>query len=273
MLAAQSPADLLAIRFTVATLALLTLLPRAGRIDARTVRDGAVMGVLFAGGQLTQTFGLMTTTPAANAFLSGLYVVITPLLAAALFARRLGPAVWVAVALSLLALGAFTVLPGTSRGGFGPGEALTLASAALYAGQILWTGHVTRPERAVRLAIVQSAVVSITMAAFAVPGGIDLPARPAWWLSLLYLSLACGALTLVLQVWAQAHIDPVRAAVVMCSEPLWTTVFALTFAGQRMELSLVLGGSLSLAAMLAVVVPWRPLPRAAARRALLARAA
>lgn len=273
LIAEQSPASLLFVRFALATVVLVALLPRAGRIDRATLRDGLVMGLLFAAGQLTQTWGLMTTTPAVNAFLSGLYVVITPLLAGLLFARRLERSVWVAVTLSLVALAAFTVVPGGSTGGFGPGEVLTLVSAVLYAGQILWTGHVTRPQRAVQLAVVQSAVVAVTMGAFALPGGIQMPARGSWWLALLYLALVCGALTLVLQIWAQVHIDPVRAAIVMCSEPLWTTVFAVGFTGQRMDLPLVLGGSLSLAAMLVVVVPWRPLPRAAIRRVLFARAA
>lgn len=273
LLTTQSPADLLTVRFTAATLVLLALLPRARRIDAVTLRDGVVMGLLFAGGQLTQTWGLTTTTPAVNAFLSGLYVVITPLLAGVLFARRLERSVWVAVALSLVALAAFTVIPGSSGGGFGPGEILTLVSAVLYAGQILWTGRVTRPDRAIQLAVVQSATVSLTLGVFAVPGGIELPARPSWWLALLYLAVVCGALTLVLQIWAQAHIDPVRAAIIMCSEPLWTTVFAVAFARQGVDLALILGGSLTLAAMLAVVIPWRPLPRGAIRRVLLARAA
>ena len=273
LLTTQSPADILAVRFAAATLVLLTLLPRTGRIDATTLRDGVVIGLLFAGGQLTQTWGLTTTTPAVNAFLSGLYVVITPLLAGVLFARRLERSVWVAVALSMIALAAFTVVPGSASGGFGTGEILTLVSAVLYAGQILWTGRVTRPDRAIQLAVVQSAVVAITMGGFAIPGGIELPARASWWLALLYLAVVCGALTLVLQIWAQVHIDPVRAAIIMCSEPLWTTVFAVAFARQRLDPTLVVGGSLSLAAMLAVVIPWRPLPHAAIRRALFARAA
>lgn len=273
LLATDSPADLLTVRFSVATVSLLVLLPRAGRIDLRTLRDGTIIGLLFAGGQLAQTWGLMTTTPAVNAFLSGLYVVVTPILAALLFARRLQVSVWIAVGLSMVALAGFTVVPGASPGGFGLGEALTLASAVLYAGQIVWTGRVSRPQRTVQLAVVQSAVVSLVMGLFALPGGVHVPARASWWLALLYLALVCGALTLVLQIWAQSHIDPVRAAVVMCSEPLWTTVFAVAFAHEHLGAALIFGGSMTLAAMLVVVVPWRPVPRAAIRRALFTRAA
>ncbi len=273
LLATNSPAELLAVRFTVSTVALFALLPRAGRLDLRTLRDGTIIGLLFAGGQLTQTWGLMTTTPAVNAFLSGLYVVVTPILAAVLFSRRLQISVWVSVGLSMVALAGFTVVPGASHGGFGLGEALTLTSALLYAGQIVWTGRASRPQRTVQLAVVQSAVVALVMALFAIPGGVHVPARASWWLALLYLALVCGALTLVLQIWAQAHIDPVRAAVIMCSEPLWTTVFAVAFAHERLGPALVFGGSMTLAAMLVVVVPWRPLPRAAIRRALFTRAA
>ncbi len=135
------------------------------------------------------------------------------------------------------------------------GECPTLASAVLYAGQILWTGRVSRRERVVQLAVVQSAVVSVIMGLFALPGGVHVPARVTWWLALLYLAIACGALTLVLQIWAQSHIDPVRAAVIMCSEPLWTTVFAVAFAHEHLGAALIFGGSMTLAAMLVVVVP------------------
>ncbi len=274
------PANLLALRFLVAALSLVVLVPRAHRIDLRTLRDGGIMGLLYGSGQLAQMFGLERTTAATNGFLSGLYVVMTPLLGAALLGRRVSRRVWWAVALAVAGTTALTVLPGAGgRSGLGAGELLTLASALLYACHILWTGHVARAASAPALASVQSGVVAIMSLAVALPLGLHLPHGGAHWVGLVYIGVVCGGLAIWLQTWAQTHVDAVQAAIIMCSEPVWTAGFAALAGGETMGLPLVIGGLLLVSAMVVAVTPQGSrlagAPRLIAhlRRSALARAA
>lgn len=251
-----TPANLLALRFGIATVAMVVLIPGSGRIDRRTLRDGAVMGLLYGLGQLAQMMGLARTTASVNGFLSGLYVVMTPMLGAVLFGRHVARRVWWAVALATGGMAALSLLPsGAGRSGFGWGEALTIVSALLYACHILWTGHVTTAEKAPGLATVQAGVVAVLSLAAALPGGVRLPHGAAHWAGLLYLAVVCAGLTIWLQTWAQVHVDAVRAAIVMCSEPVWTAVFALALGGEHLTWSLVVGGLAVVAAMMVAVAP------------------
>ena len=69
------------------------------------------------------------------------------------------------------------------------------------------------------------------------------------WLAVAYLALAAGALTMVAQTWAQARMDPTRAAVIMAMEPVWAAGFAVAFGGEVVTVRLVIGGLAILAAI------------------------
>lgn len=255
MLTRVPAADMLATRFVIATLVLAAVCPRALRMSRRTLVNGLLMGALFASAQITQTIGLAHTSASVSGFLTGLYVVVTPLLSWLVFGRRLSRAVWASVALATLGLAAFTVLPaGGAQGGFGWGEALTLVSAVLFSAHMLVTGRRVTAETSMSLTIVQTAVAAVASLVVAAPGGITLPHGHDWF-AMAWIAVVCGALCLFLQIWAQSHLDPVRAAVIMCSEPLWVALFAVLFVGESLTLPVWVGGLLIVAAMLAVVVP------------------
>lgn len=268
LLARVPAADLLGVRFTLATLVLVAVAPRALRMSRRTLRNGVILGSLFAAAQLTQTIGLEHTSASVSGFLTGLYVVVTPLLSWVILGRRPGRAVWVAIALATVGLAAFTVLPALSSGGsisFGWGEALTLVSAVLFAAHIISAGRRATPDAALSLTIVQTGMAAVASLVMAAPSGITLP-RGADWLPMAYVAVICGALCLFLQIWAQSHLDPVRSAVIMCSEPLWVAVFAIAFAGEVLSVPLLVGGITIVAAMVVVVVPGRALLPVLGRR-------
>ena len=253
-------ADFLALRFWIAGVALLLLAPRSiARLDGATRRRGLVLGVLYGLGQLVQTWGLQHTSASVSGFVTGMYVVITPLLAGLVLRHRVRPVVWTAVGLATAGLAVL------SLHGFaiGPGEALTLLSATLYAGHIVGLGLWSRSRDAHGLAVLQTLVVAGVCTVTALPGGIVLPSRSGDWAVLVYMALAAGAAALLLQTWAQAHLPAVRAAIVMTMEPVWAGGFAVTLGSDRVGVRLLVGGGLVLAAMfLAELGPrrWRPSP-------------
>jgi drug/metabolite transporter (DMT)-like permease len=237
--------DLLAVRFGVAAVALLLVWGRRLRASAQTVRRGVLLGVLYAGAQLLQTFGLAHTAASVSGFITGLYVVATPLLGAVILRTRVTPRVWVAVGLATVGLGVLS-LRGFS---IGYGELLTLAASIIYAGQIIAMSRVTTPATTLSLTVIQTVVIAVVCTLAALPGGIRLPTSgPDWW-AVVYLGLVAGALTLFLQTWAQSHVDATRAAVLMAMEPVWAAVFAVALGGESVTVRMVVGGVAILVAM------------------------
>jgi drug/metabolite transporter (DMT)-like permease len=248
--------DFLAVRFLLAAAALFALSPRSVlRLSATERRQGVLLGLVYGAAQLVQTVGIQTTSASVSGFITGMYVVFTPLLGAFLLRARVGRAVWVAVSLATVGLGVLS-LQGFAIGG---GELLTLVGALLYALHILGLGLWSRGGNALGLTVVQLATICAVSAVGAAPGGLQLPDRSGDWLALVYMALVAGALALVVQTWAQAHLAPTRAAIVMTMEPVWAGLFAVLLGGERLGLRVVLGGGLVLAAMyLAELGPRQP---------------
>ena len=246
--------DFLAVRFGIATVALLVIFPRAvGRLSAQARRRAVVLGLLYGVAQILQTVGLAHTPASVSGFITGLYVVCTPLLAAPLLKQRIGPLTWVAVLLSLAGLAVLS-LEGLS---VGYGESLTLVAAVLYALHIVGLGAWSRPSDAIGLTIVQLAVITVVCLVASAPDGIELPSTAAVWWSVIYMAVVAAALALALQTWAQAHLPPTRAAIIMTMEPVFAAFFAVTLGGEDPTSRMLLGGSLVLAAMFLVELALR----------------
>ena len=240
------PSDFLAVRFAVATVAVLLLAPRAvASLTPAQRRHGVLLGVVYGGAQLLQTVGIQTTSASVSGFVTGMYVVFTPLLGAVLLKARIGRTVWLAVGLATAGLAVLS-LQGLA---VGSGEALTLASAVLYAAHIVGLGAWSRDGNAFGLTVVQLATITVVCTLGALPGGIALPQRAGDWGVLVYMALVAGALALIVQTWAQAHLTATRAAVIMTMEPVWAGLFAVVFGGERLGLRVLVGGAMVLAAM------------------------
>lgn len=245
--------DMLALRFGLAAIVLAVVGWRHLRMSRATLLQGAALGLLYGAAQIIQAYGLALTAASVSGFITGLYVVFTPLLGAIFLRDRLAPALWLAVALATAGL---AVLSLDLSGGFplGPGELLTLVSAVLYAGHIIVAGRFSTTDNAMSLTIAQTAVIAIMCLVVALPGGITVPSEPGDWALIGYLALFSGALAIYLQIWAQAIVDPTTAAVVMSTEPLWAATFAVMFGGELLSGRMLVGGSMMFAAMLFVIV-------------------
>ncbi|MDQ6651034.1 MAG: DMT family transporter [Actinomycetota bacterium] len=253
--------DFLAWRFALAALAMLALRPRAvlqlGR-DGR--RAGVLLGLALAAGFLFQTYGLRSTGAAVSGFITGLYVVLTPLGAAVLLRRPPSKAAWAAVALAAVGLGLLS-LHGLA---IGAGELLTLLCAIAFALHIVGLGRWASAGDTLGLAVVQLGTVAVIYLGLTVPRGLRLPPDAGVWGALLLTALAATALAYLVQTWAQAHLAPTRAAVVMTMEPVFAGLFAVAVGGERLGWRTPLGGVLVLAAMLVAEVG----PRAGAEGAV-----
>jgi len=247
--------DFLAVRFAIATVALWLMFPRAvSKVSRERWRPALVLGGLYGVAQILQTAGLAHTPASVSGFITGLYVVCTPLFAALLLRQRIGPVTWGAVVLAMAGLAVLT-LSGFS---VGYGEALTFVSALLYALHIVGLGAWSNAREAMGMTIIQLAVITVVCFVATAPDGIVLPSEPRDWLSVVYMAVFAAALALAGQTWAQAHLPPTRSAIIMSMEPVFAAFFAVLLGGESLTARMLVGGAMVLAAMLIVeLVPRR----------------
>ncbi len=239
--------DFLAVRFAMASVFLVILAPKAmRRLSPQSRRQAAILGGVYGVAQILQTTGLAHTPASVSGFITGMYVVFTPLLAALALRTRIGRLSWLGVVVATAGLGVLT-LDGFS---IGYGEALTLVAAVLYAVHIVGLGAWSEPGEALGMAILQIIVVAAVCLVATLPDGLILPSRGADWLAVVYMAIVAGALSMLGQTWAQAHLPPTRSAIIMTMEPVFAASFAVALGGESLTGRMALGGLLVVAAML-----------------------
>ena len=222
----------LAVRFLIASAVLAV--PAAGRMRSLGRRGwvaGASLGLLLALGYALQTAGLARTTVSSAGFITGLYVVFTPLLGLLLFRTRVGRAIWLGVALAVAGL---ALLSGVGAGD-PRGDLLVLAGAAAYSLQIaLMERYAPRYDP---VAFTQAEMLA-AFAGFAVVavalGQVEVPRGWTVWSALLVTGIFASALGFLVQTWAQRRISASRTAIAFAMEPVFAGIFGFWLAGDRL---------------------------------------
>ena len=221
----------LALRFAIAT---ATLAPvAAGRVRGLG-RGGAVaatgLGALLAAGYALQTAGLERTSVSSTGFVTGMYVVLTPVIAFAAFRVSIGASAWVGVALATLGLG---LLAGV-HGGSG-GDVLVLAGAAVYSLQIVLMERYAPMYDALAFTLVEMLAAFAGLLAIALARGeVTMPRGATVWGALIVTGVFASALGYLAQTWAQRSATATQTALVFSLEPVWTAFFGFTLAGDRL---------------------------------------
>ncbi|MGE5179226.1 MAG: DMT family transporter [Bacteroidota bacterium] len=252
-----TPAELIALRFTMATIVLALASARHFRgFRLSWLKDGLWIGVWLAIGYLTQAIGLRTVPPSRSAFITSMSIAFVPFIAFALLRTPpvLGESVGVALAVAGLVL--FSSDAGFSLRG---GELWTLLGAAAFAMQIVTTHVAGKRSPPLPISVIQTAAGAaagwtLVLAA----GGMRAEPRAIPWGILLYLAVAATAFIIVLQTWALARTSSVKAGVLYATEPIFAAIFAISFFGDRMTPREVAGAALILAGVVASEL-WRPL--------------
>jgi drug/metabolite transporter (DMT)-like permease len=204
---------------------------------------------------VTQTIGLVYATPAITGFYTGLYVVATPLLAWLIFRQRMSWKVALGAALAVTGLGIISL----STFGIGLGEVLLIICAILFALHIVVLGKWSPGTDPLALTLVQIVVVTVTTAGMAVADGdgITVPADATVWWAIMITAVFATAIGFFLQTWAQAHMDPSRAAILLTAEVPWAAIISVSTGHEVLTLRTIIGGSIMFLAMLVVEWPSR----------------
>jgi drug/metabolite transporter (DMT)-like permease len=246
---AAAPSAFLFLRFLAAMAVQAAIFHRAFRsLSGRVLAAGAVLSIPFYAGFILQATGLSSTTSTISAFLTSLFVVITPLLGRLFFHERLAGSTLLGAVVSLAGVYVLT----DPAGGLGRGEILTLACAVAFAFQIQMTNVITRSHSPEAITFVQfgCAVLysGITLLAMGVaPGQLVrcLGERHVAW-TVLYTAVACSVVAMGVLNRFQRDIPATRASVLYMMEPVFAAVFALIFTGEAMTARKFIGGAIIL---------------------------
>ena len=239
----------LAVRFAIATGTLA--LPAASRVRGLGrggVAGGAFLGLLLAAGYVLQTAGLQRTSVSSTGFITGMYVVLTPLIALLLSRARSGPAAWAGV---VLAAAGLAMLSGIHAGSL-TGDLLVLAAAAVYSLQIVLMERYAPTYDALAFTFVEMAAAFVGLLVVALSlGDLSMPHGWTVWGALVVTGVFASALGYLVQTWAQRRTSAMRTALAFTMEPVWTAFFGFTLAGDRLG---ALGGGGCAAIMAGIVL-------------------
>ena len=222
----------LAVRFAISGLALapvawapLRALPRAGWAA------GALAGGFLAAAYAFQTAGLDLTTVSSTGFITGLYVVFTPILALVLFRTRVPAAAWAGVALSLVGLALISGMPGGSV----VGNVLVLANAVAQSFQIVAMERFAPRYDARALAFLQMCVSCAAFVVIALAAGqIEAPDDAQTWYALVVTGVFAGALGYLVATWVQSRETAARTALVFTLEAPFAALFGVLLLSERL---------------------------------------
>jgi len=225
---------LLAYRFLIGAAALAVFLV-ALRIkpQAREIKDGLWLGLLLSILFWLQTDGLRFTTTTKSGFITGLYVIFTPI-AAAFAGDRLKPSHAAGAVIALLGLSFLVYQPGLGLAGWNRGDTETLLNAMLVGVHIVLTSRFSRRSSGWVLAFVQVSFTAVVMVAFAAfsPGGFrgtgGALRSPGIWIALTYLGLLATTLALWVQSTMQAKVTATEAAILFSLEPVFAALLAVS---------------------------------------------
>jgi drug/metabolite transporter (DMT)-like permease len=217
-----TPAGFILLRFTIGTFALAPFAFRRGfrrngvAVTTRDfVRAALVFGAVGVAGYFFQNAGLERTSTSNSAFITGLFVVFTPLIEVAVTRRAPEPRVLLAVAVS--AFGLF-LLTGASLD-IGAGDALSLVCAFMFATWIVLGSSLSPRFDAIALTAAQMAVLAVCSVPVVLATGFGALTAGVVGAALV-TGILCSAIAFSLQLWGQRSVEASRAAVILMFEPV-----------------------------------------------------
>ena len=247
----QSVNSFLFSRFLMAVVVMFLIKPRVIKaINKEILQKGFIAGLFLASGYILQTLGLALTGAAITGFITGLYVVATPVLAALLLKDRVTPFTWVCVAIATVGL-ALLSLKGWD---LGFGEFLVFLCAIGFAAHIIALSNWSNGLDVYAMTIVQLATCALMTGAISFAQGYEAPVDTAGWMVIIYTAVFCTAIAFVVQTWSQAHMSATKVAVILTMEVVFAAFFAIVLGGETLTVRALVGGVLVMLAMFMIVL-------------------
>jgi drug/metabolite transporter (DMT)-like permease len=246
----QDVYSFLATRFILASAFMLIYKPKSlTGLSRKFVTRAILIGLLLCSGFIFQTFGLTQTTVSNTGFITGLYLVFTPLISWLILKREIFKVQWLAVLVATIGL-YFISYNGIS---VGIGEILVLISALLFAGQIVALGEWSDSKNTYELTLIQIIVSAVIFFALSLKDGFQLPPDTGVWSAVFYTAFFATFLGLLIQTKAQSVMSTTVAGVLLAMETPFALFFGLYFDNDPITWRIISGGTLVLIAMALVI--------------------
>jgi drug/metabolite transporter (DMT)-like permease len=247
----QSVNNFLFTRFVLAVLVMILIRPQVVKLFTKDLLlRGFSAGLFLGGGYILQTVGLANTGAAITGFVTGLYVILTPLFAAVIFKDRISKTTWAYVFVATIGLGLLS-LHGWS---VGYGEFLVFLSAIAFAAHITALSKWSAGRDVYAMTITQLIMCAVLTGIASSIEGYSPPPDFGVWAVVIFTAVFCTAIAFIVQTWSQAHMSATKVAVILTMEVVFAAVFAIIFGGERLTLQSALGGILVVAAMYLIVL-------------------
>jgi drug/metabolite transporter (DMT)-like permease len=244
--------DFLAIRFTIAAILMIIVKPKVlTAFKGKTLFYGIILGIILGFSYITQTIGLTLSTAAITSFVTGLYVILTPLLVWAIFKKKPRGIVAIGAILATVGLGFITI----KEASFDSGQIWTMLCALGFAAHIVGLGRWSPGKDVYALTVIQLATVALVCWIGAAPDGIQQPVDGEVWFAILFTAVFATALAFFIQTWAQSIMDASRVAIILTMEVVFAALTSVAVGQEVLSLQVIFGGLLMLAAMLLIEWP------------------
>ncbi len=238
-------------RFVIATLLLIAIRPSVlKKIDLPFLKKGVILGLFLSSGYIFQSFGLTLTTVSNTGFITGLYVVFTPVVAAVILRKNITLVEWFAVLVATVGL-ALLSFNGVQ---FGVGEFLVLIGALLFAFHIVGLGEWSKGLDTYALTVIQLGTCAVVTFLASFKSGFKAPPDSGVWWSIIYTAIFATALAFIVQTWAQSFIAPSTVGVILAAEVVFAAAFGIWLLNEPVTLRIALGGLLVLASMYLIIL-------------------
>jgi drug/metabolite transporter (DMT)-like permease len=242
----QDVFSFLASRFILASILMFMYRPTALRgLSKKFVLRGILAGILLGSGYIFQTFGLTNTTVSNTGFITGLYLVFTPLISLIILRRHVIRIQWLAVLLAFIGL----FLISYNGVSIGRGETLVLISAILYGAHFVALGEWSDGGNTYALTLIQISTLAVMASLFTIKDGFELPPDSSVWLAVLFTAFFATFLAFLVQTKAQSVMSATAASVLLATETPFAVIFGLYFNSDPLTLKIITGGMLVMGAM------------------------
>ena len=247
----QSVNNFLFTRFTLAVIVMILIRPQTIKLfNKDLLQRGGLAGIFLGLGYIAQTLGLERTGAAITGFITGLYVVLTPLIASFVLKEKITKFTWFCIAVATFGLGLLSI-----RGfSVGIGEMFVLASAVLFAAHIIALSKWSSGRDVYAMTVIQLTMCAILAGLASAVEGYSLPPDRGVWSVVIFTAVFATAVAFIVQTWSQAHMSATKVAVILTMEVVFAALFAILLGGERLTLQTAIGGILVVVAMYLIVL-------------------
>jgi drug/metabolite transporter (DMT)-like permease len=244
----QDVYSFLSTRFILAALLMIAYRPTVFRgLTFKFIKQGVLAGILLGGGFIFQTFGLANTTVSNTGFITGMYLVFTPLISLIILKRKVLLVQWFAIAMIGLVLISYNGIS------IGTGEILVLISAFIYGAHFVALGEWSDGKNTYALTLIQIMTIAAMSTVFAFINGFQMPPNASVWQAILFTAVFATFIGFLVQTKAQSVMSATAASVLLAMETPFALFFGLFFNNDPLTLRIIVGGSLVMTAMGVVI--------------------